>query len=92
MDLSLNQMALGLIATMVLVAFVAVITGAAAKSEKGRARLRLGAMALGVAGLLMIVAGFLNGGDLSLISGGFLLIVFGTGVEVAKAGKPQGPG
>jgi hypothetical protein len=35
--------------------------------------------------------GFLNGGDLSLISAGFMLIVFGTGVEVAKVGKPRGP-
>lgn len=92
MDLSFNQIALGLIAAMVIVAFVAVISGAAAKSEKGRARLRLGAMALAVSGLLMIAAGFVNGGDLSLLSGGFLLIVFGTGVEVAKVGKSQGPG
>ena len=48
-------------------------------------------MGLAIAGLLMIASGFLNGGDLSQISGGFMLIVFGTGVEVAKVGKPQGP-
>ena len=92
MDLSINQVAQILIALMVLVAFVAVISGAAARSEKGRARLRLGAMGLAIAGLLMIASGFLNSGDLSLISGGFMLIVFGTGVEAAKVGKPQGPG
>lgn len=92
MDVSFNQIAQILIGLMVLASFVAVITGAAAKSEKGRARLRLGAMGLAIAGLLMIASGFLNGGDLSLISGGLMLIVFGTGVEVAKVGKPQGPG
>jgi len=37
-------------------------------------------------------AGFLNGGDLSLISCGLVLTVFGSGVDVAKVGKPQGPG
>jgi hypothetical protein len=36
--------------------------------------------------------GFLNGGDLSLISGGFMLIVFGAGADVAMVGKPQGSG
>ena len=91
MELSFNQIAQVAIGLMVLVAFIAVISGAAAKSEKGRARLRLGAMGLAIAGLLMIASGFLNGGDLSQISGGFMLIVFGTGVEVAKVGKPQGP-
>ena len=67
------------------------VTGILWEAEKGRARLRLGAMGLAIAGLLMIASGFLNGGDLSLISGGFMLIVFGTGVEVAKVGKPQAP-
>ena len=88
MELSFNQIAQIVIGLIVLVAFIAVISGAAAKSEKGRARLRLGAMGLAIAGLLMIASGFLNGGDLSLISGGFMLIVFGVGADVAMVGKP----
>ena len=92
MPLSINQILQIALGVLVLAAFVAIISGAAAKSEKGRGRVRVGAWGMAIAGLLMTGLGFLNGGDMTQISGGFMLIIFGTGLDVAKVGQPPKAG
>ena len=78
------QLSITIIAGMLaLIGLVGILAGAAGQRSLLRARIfRTGSVAMGSAGLVLLLGGLLGAADTGQIFGGLMLLIFGTAVSL----------
>ena len=88
MDTRILTILAGLFAALFLFLFILALVRRG--RPDGKSLFRGATAVLGVAGLLMIGAGFVAHGDMTFIASGFLMLVLSTGIELSPNRKKTG--